>query len=145
MALNTNPIYSGVGDMQWASSALVNANPNFDATGTGSLVVFTSSPSGSFVQRIRFKPSGSTTATVARIFIGNTSGSGALSGSNVILFDEITLPATTVSSTAAQAVFEVPFNAALPANYRIQATVATQQVAGGGWYVSAVGGSYTTP
>jgi hypothetical protein len=145
MALNTNPIYSGVGDIQWGTSALVNANPSYEANGTGSVVVFTASASGSFVQRIRFKASGSTTATAARIFIGNTSGSGALSGSNVILFDEITLPATTLSGTAAQAVYEVPFNAALPANYRIQATVATQQVAGGGWYVSAIGGSYTTP
>jgi hypothetical protein len=144
MALNTNPIYSGVGDIQWATTTLVNANPNFDATGTGSVVVFTASTSGSFVQRIRFKASGSTTATAARIFIGNATA-GTLSGSNVILFDEITLPAVTVSSTAAQAVYELPFNAALPANYKIQATVATQQVAGGGWYVSAVGGSYTTP
>lgn len=145
MALNTSPIYSGVGDIQWASTALVNANPSFEATGTGSVVVFTASASGSFIQRIRFKASGSTTATAARVFIGNTSGSGALSGSNVVLFDEITLPATTLSSTAAQAVYELPINAALPANYRIQATVATQQVAGGGWYVSAIGGSYISP
>jgi hypothetical protein len=144
MALNTNPIYSGVGDIQWASTALVNANPSFEATGTGSAVVFTASASGSFVQRIRFKASGSTTATAARIFIGNATA-GVLSGSNVILFDEITLPAVTVSNTAAQAVYELPMNAALPANYKIQATVSTQQAAGGGWYVSAVGGSYTTP
>jgi Tfp pilus assembly protein FimT len=144
MPLNTNPIYSGVGDIQWASAPLVNANPSFDATGTGSVVVFTASVSGSFVQRIRFKASGSTTATAARIFIGNATV-GTLSGSNVVLFDEITLPAVTVNSAAAQPVFEVPVNAALPANYKIQATVALQQTAGGGWFVSAVGGSYTTP
>jgi len=144
MPLNTNPIYSGVGDIQWASAPLVNANPNFDAAGTGSGVVFTASASGSFVQRIRFKASGSTTATAARIFIGNATA-GTLSGSNVVLFDEVTLAAITVSPTSAQPVFEVPMNIALPANYKIQATVATQQTAGGGWYVSAVGGSYTTP
>jgi hypothetical protein len=146
MALNTNPIYSGVGDIQWASTALVNTNPGFEANGTGSVIVFTASASGSFVQRIRFKSSGSTTATAARVFIANSSGSGTpLSGSNVILFDEITLPAVTQANTAAQAVYELPMNIALPPNYKIQATVATQQVAGGGWYVSAVGGSYTTP
>jgi hypothetical protein len=144
MPLNTNPIYSGVGDIQWASAPLVNANPNFDATGTGSVVVFTASASGSFVQRIRFKASGSTTATVARIFIGNATA-GTLSGSNVILFDEVTLAAVTVSNTAAQPVYEIPMNIALQPNYKIQATTATQQAAGGGWYVSAVGGSYTTP
>jgi hypothetical protein len=60
------------------------------------------------------------------------------------LFDEITLPATTSGSVAATAVYELPLNVALPANYRILATTATAQV-NGGWYVSAVGGSYTTP
>jgi hypothetical protein len=143
MALNTNPIYSGVGDIQWATSSLVASNPSFEASGSGAVTVFTASPSGSFVQRIRFKASGSTTATAARIFIGNANTPST--GSNVTLFDEITLPATTLSNTAAQAVYEVPINAALPANYKIIATVATAQVAGGGWYVSAVGGSYTTP
>ena len=144
MALNTNPIYSGVGDIQWGSTALVASNPSYEASGSGAVVVFTASTSGSFVQRIRFKASGSTTATAARIFIGNATA-GTLSGSNVVLFDEITLPATTGTQTAATAVYELPINAALPANYKIQATVATAQVAGGGWYVSAVGGSYTTP
>jgi len=143
MALNTNPIYSGVGDIQWASTALVNANPSYEASGSGAVTVFTASISGSFVQRIRFKASGSTTATAARIFIGNANTPST--GSNVTLFDEITLPATTLSNTAAQAVYELPVNAALPANYKIIATVATAQAAGGGWYVSAVGGSYTTP
>ena len=143
MALNTSPIYSGVGELQWANAPLINANPNYDATGTGSVVVFSASASGSFVQRIRFKASGSTTATAARVFVGNTVAFP--SGSNAILFDEITLPAVTLSSTAAQAVYELPVNAALPPNYKIVATVATAQVAGGGWYVSAVGGSYTTP
>ncbi len=144
MALNTSPIYSGVGDIQWAPTTLVASNPSYEASGSNAVVVFTASASGSFVQRIRFKASGSTTATAARIFIGNATP-GILSGSNVILFDEITLPATTLSQTAAQAVYELPINAALPANYKIQATVATAQVAGGGWYVSAVGGSYITP
>jgi len=144
MALNTSPIYSGVGDIQWAPSALVNVNPNYDAAGTGSVVVFTASASGSFVQRVRFKASGSTTATAARIFIGNATA-GTLSGSNVVLFDEITLAATTATQTAATVVYELPINAALPANYKIQATVGTQQIAGGGWLVSAVGGSYIAP
>jgi hypothetical protein len=144
MALNTVPIYSGVGDIQWGSTALVTANPSYEASGSGAVVVFTASASGSFVQRIRFKASGSTTSTAARIFIGNATA-GTLSGSNVILFDEVTLAATTSGSTAATTVYEVPMNIALPANYKIQATVAVAQIAGGGWYVSAVGGSYTTP
>ena len=143
MALNTNPIYSGVGDIQWGTAALVASNPSYEASGSGAVVVFTASISGSFVQRVRFKASGSTTATAARIFISNANTPST--GSNVTLFDEITLPATTATQTAATAVYELPLNAALPANYKIIATVATAQVANGGWYVSAVGGSYTTP
>ena len=142
MALNTNPIYSGVGDIQWGSTALVAANITYEATGSNVLTVFSSSVSGSFVQRIRFKASGSTTATVARLFINN--GGTITTTANNILFDEITLPATTSGSTAATAVYELPMNVALPAAYRILATTATAQ-ANGGWYVSAVGGSYTTP
>jgi hypothetical protein len=143
MALNTSPIYSGVGEIQWGTAALVTANPSFEASGSGAITIFSASISGSFVQRIRFKASGSTTATAARVFIGNANNPAT--GSNVVLFDEVTLPAVTLSNTAAQAVYELPINAAIPAGYRIIATVATAQVAGGGWYVSAVGGSYTTP
>ena len=141
MALNTAPIYSGVGDIQWGTTALVAANTTYEATGSV-LTVFSASASGSFVQRVRFKASGSTVATVARLFINN--GGVTTTITNNILFDEITLPAITSGSTAAQAVYELPFNVALPAAYRILATTATAQV-NGGWYVSAVGGSYTTP
>ena len=142
MALNTAPIYSGVGDIQWGTTALVAANTTYEASGSNVLTVFSSSVSSSFVQRVRFKASGSTVATVARLFINNGQATG--SAANNVLFDEITLPAITSGSTAAQAVFELPFNVALPPAYRILATTATAQ-ANGGWYVSAVGGSYITP
>lgn len=142
MALNTAPIYSGVGDIQWGNAALVISNPSFEASGSGLVTVFTASLSGSFVQRVRFKASGSTTATVARIFIANAGTPST--GSNVVLFDEVTLAAVTVSTTAASTVYEVPMNIALPASYKIVVTTAVTQ-ATGGWYVSAVGGSYTTP
>jgi hypothetical protein len=143
MALNTAPIYSGVGDIQWGTTALTTANPSYEASGSGAVLIFSASASGSFVQRVRFKASGSTTATVARIFIADAELPST--GSNVVLFDEVTLVATTATQTAATAVYEIPMNIALPPNYKIVATVATAQVAGGGWYASAVGGSYTTP
>ena len=142
MALNTAPIYSGVGDIQWGNTALTQTNPSYKASGSGLVTVFTASLSGSFVQRLRFKASGSTTATVARVFIADADLPST--GSNVVLFDEVTLPAVTATQTAATAVYELPMNIALPPNYKIVATVAVTQ-ANGGWYVSAVGGSYTTP
>jgi hypothetical protein len=142
MALNTAPIYSGVGDIQW-TTVLTAVNSSYDAITANVATVFSASISGSFVQRIRFKASGSTTATAARIFINNGSPSG--SAENNVLFDEITLPLTTGTQTAATAVYELSMNIALPPAYRILATLATAQSVGGGWYASAIGGSYVTP
>jgi len=141
MAANTAPIFSGTGDIQWAATPLVAANTLFDGTGANSVLVVSASASGSFIQRLRFRASGSATATVARIFLNNGQATG--SAVNNILFDEITLAATTVSQTAAQAVYELPCNFALPAGYRIVATIGTAQTTGG-WYVSSVGGSYAS-
>lgn len=142
MALNTNPIYSGAGDIQW-STVQTAVNLSYDATAANAATVFSASISGSFVQRVRFKASGSTTATVARVFINN--GATSASAANNVLFDEITLPVTSASTTAATAVYELPMNIALPAGYRILTTLGTVQSTGGGWYAAAVGGSYTTP
>jgi hypothetical protein len=139
MPANTSPIFSGVGDIEWAPAALNTANTLYDGTGPNGQVIFTAGPSGSFVQRIRFKASGSTAATAGRIFINNGSDTG--SAVNNVLFDEVTLAAQTATNTGATSVFEIPMNVALPPNYRLIATVAVVQPSGG-WYVSAIGGSY---
>jgi hypothetical protein len=139
MAANTQPIYSSVGDIEWSSTPLITQNQLFDGTGTVA-TVFSASASGSFVQRVRFKASGSTTATVARLFINN--GGDNTTAANNFLFDEITLTGFSGSQTAASTVFEIPMNIALPPAYRIIATIGTTQIAGGGWYVGAIGGSY---
>ena len=141
MSANTSPIFSGTGDIQWAATPLVAANTNFDGTGANSVIVATAGASGSFVQRIRFRASGSATGTVARIFLNNGQSTG--SAANNVLFDEITLAATSVTQTSAQPVYELPCNFALPAGYRLLATVGTAQTTGG-WYVTSVGGSYAT-
>jgi hypothetical protein len=139
MAANTQPIYSSVGDIEWSSTPLIIQNQLYDGSGSVA-TVFSASASGSFVQRVRFKASGSTTATVARIFINN--GGDTTTAANNFLYDEITLSAVTATQTAATTVFELPMNIALPPAYRITATIGTTQIAGGGWYVGAIGGSY---
>ena len=140
MAVNTSPIFSGAGDIEW-TTVQTAANTTYDGTIGTPAIVFSASIDGAFVQRIRFRASGSATATVARIFINNGQSTGSL-GNNV-LFDEITLAGTTVSQTAATATYELPLNIALPAGYRILTTLGTVQSTGGGWYAVAVGGSYT--
>lgn len=139
MAANTAPIYSLLGDIQWGTTAITTANTAKDGTGTV-LTVFTADvTNGGFVQRIRFRTVGTNaSATVARVFINN--GSTNATAGNNILFDEITLPATTVSETAAQAVYELPLNFALPPGYRLNVTVGTTIAAG--YFVSVIGGKY---
>ena len=140
MAVNTNPIYSGTGQIQF-TTVLTAANTSYDATAANAQTVFLASTSGSFVQRVRFKASGSATATVARVFLNNA---GGVTGSaiNNVLFDEITLAATTATQTAATPVYELPMNIALPSGSAVVVTLGTAQAGGGGWYASAIGGSY---
>lgn len=140
MAINTSPIFSSAGDIEW-TTVQTAANNTYDGTVGTPAIVFSASIDGAFIQRIRFRASGSATATVARIFINNGQSTGSL-GNNV-LFDEITLAATTATQTAATATYELPLNIALPAGYRILTTLGTVQSAGGGWYATAIGGSYT--
>lgn len=140
MAVNTSPIFSGAGDIEW-TTVQTAANTTYDGTLGTPAIVFSASIDGAFVQRIRFRASGSATATVARIFINNGQSTGSV-GNNV-LFDEITLASTSATQTAATVVYELPLNIALPAGYRILTTLGTVQSTGGGWYAVAVGGSYT--
>ena len=140
MPSNTSPIYSSAGDIQWTSTPLSAGNTAYDGTGTVA-TVFTAGVSGSFIQRVRLKASGSTTATVARIYINN--GSSSATASNNFLFDEVTLAAVTSTSASATTVYELPMNVALPPAYRILAAAAiAPSGAGGGWYIGAIGGSY---
>lgn len=137
MPANTNPIFTLTPDVAWGTTAITTANTAKDGTGTV-LTVFTAGANGSYVQRVRFRPSGTSVQTVARLFINN--GSTNATAANNILFDEITLSAITVSETAAQPSFEIPLNFALPAGYKLNITIGTTVAAG--FYVSAIGGDY---
>jgi len=137
MAANTAPIFSIAGDVEWGATALTTQNTAKDGTGTV-LTVFTANVDGGFVQRIRFRSAGTNIATVARVFINN--GSTNATPANNILYDEITLAATTLSEVAAQPVYELPLNFALPAGYVLNVTLGTTVAAG--YYVSVIGGKY---
>ena len=137
MAANTQPIFSIAGDVEWGATAITTANTAKDGTGTV-LTVFTANVDGAFVQRIRFRSAGTNIATVARVFINN--GSTNATAANNILYDEITLAATTLSETAAQPVYELPLNFAFPPGYKLNVTLGTTVAAG--YYVSVIGGKY---
>ena len=137
MAANTAPIFTLIPETQWGATAITTANTAKDGTGTV-LNVFTAGPDGSYIQRVRFRPSGTSVQTVARLFINN--GLTNATAANNILFDEITLAGITLSETAAQPPFDIPLNFAIPAGYKLNITIGTSVAAG--WYVSVVGGDY---
>ena len=142
MPANTQPIFSIQGETQW--STLMNAANTGNVTGSTSYLVFTAGTNGSFVQKIRFRhvpPSGNTAATVARVWINN--GQDVTVASNSTLFDEITIASnTTFSQVASTPFYEIPFNFALPANYRIYVTLGTAPTTGANIQATVIGGDY---
>jgi hypothetical protein len=138
MAANTAPIFSLAGDVQWGTTAITTLNTAKDGTGTVLTCFTADTTNGGFVQRIRFRAAGTNIATVARVFINN--GSANSTAGNNILFDEITLAATTLSEVSALTVYELPLNFALPAGYKLNVTIGTTVAAG--YYVSVIGGKY---
>lgn len=136
-ALNTFPIYTASGDTQWSVSA-TTANTTKDLSSGTIFTAFTASATGGYVQRIRFKPLGTNVATVARVWINN--GLTTATAANNTYWDDISLPATTVSEVSAQPTFELPLNIALPANYKIFVTLGTAVAAG--YTITTIGGKY---
>ena len=145
MPANTSPIYSIVGATDSVASnesgLVVGPTANTNMNGTGLLYkAFTAGANGSYVQKMRFRPVLSPAATVCRVFI---SSSTTTSASATWLFDEITLPAVTVSNTAASSVFELPINVALDPNYLLYVTFGTSTGGSGtGYSIVTIAGDY---
>ena len=137
MPAGTAPIFAAAPKVNWGTTAITAANTAKDGTGTV-LTTFTSGSNGSFVQRIRFRAAGTNVATVARVFINN--GSSNATPANNILWDEITLSATTLSETSALSTYELPLNFGLQASYTIHVTLGTAVSAG--YYVTVIGSDY---
>jgi hypothetical protein len=139
MAVNTSPIFSKRGEIQWHEPGpLAAANTAKDGTGTVA-TVFTAGADGSYVQKLVARATGTNVATVLRVFINN-GGSNAV-GANNSLIAEMTLPATTLSEVAAQPPYELPLSFALPAGYSLLCTIGTAVAAG--YELTVFGGSYT--
>ncbi len=138
-ANNTAPIYTGIPDIQWID-AVATANTTRDLTSGTSYLAFTAdATNGGYLNKLRFAPKGTNIQTVARIWINNGSTTGT--AANNLLYQEVTLIASTSSETAALAFTEVPLDIALPAGYRIYITVGTTVSAG--FMVGVIAGKYT--
>jgi hypothetical protein len=145
MAANTAPIYSIAGAVNSGASlnsgTVLGPTANTALDGSGTLYqIFAAGSNGSFLQKIRFRPVGSPAATVARIFISSSSSTSA---TNTWLYDEITLPAVTVSQTAASSVFELPLNFAIPSGQYLYVTFGTSTGSSGtGYSIVTIAGNY---
>jgi hypothetical protein len=138
MAANNNPIFSRLGDIQWSSAAVTAANTAKDGTGTVTTIFTADATEGGYVERIRVVPVGTNVATVARLFINN--GSTNATPANNTYFDQISLPATTNTETAALSSIEFTIRAAIPAGYKLNVVLGTAVAAG--WAFTVIGGKY---
>ena len=141
---NTLPIFSRVGDVSnngtTGMNQLVTAAANdFTGAGANNSLCFTSdATNGGFIQRLRFKPVGTNVASVARIFINN--GAANTTATNNVFYGEISLPATTLTATAANIDIDYPLNIAIPAGFRLYWGLGTAVAAG--WVVTPIAGKY---
>jgi hypothetical protein len=138
MSQNTAPIFTQTPNIGIGSIAAVNTTSPFDMIAGSSSSLFTAGPSGSYVSKIRVKPSGSTVATVLRFFINN--GGSTTVAANNTLYAELSMPAITVSTTLAQNDFEVPMNIAIPGSYTIYGLANAWST--GGFEITTIGGNY---
>ncbi|MBI1213970.1 MAG: hypothetical protein GC190_21115 [Alphaproteobacteria bacterium] len=138
MPANIDPIYTRVGDIQW-SGTITAANTSKDlSSGTVNLLFTADATNGGYVRSIFAKPLGTNVASVARFFLNN--GSATTTAANNTMFKEFSLPAITLTETAAQLDIEVPLNIALPAGYCLYVLLGTAVSAG--WTFGVIGGKY---
>lgn len=137
MGANTAPIFSRAPSVGWNVAATANTTADL-TSGTIYLIWTADTENGGRLATIKVRPLGTNVATVLRIWLNNGSVTGT--AANNSLYYEKTMAATTVSQVAEQADTELAMALALPAGYRVYATIGTTVAAG--LAVTGVGGAY---
>lgn len=138
MAANNKPIFGLTPNVGPMNALIKTADNVYDGNGANTTTIFTAGSNGAYIERVRFKALGTNVATVARIWINN--GSAYTTIANNELYDEITLPGTTASATAAIALQELPLGFAIPSGYRIAVGLGTTVASG--YHCTVVGMDY---
>lgn len=144
MVANTAPIFTLTPDLSTngttgMGAAILLAANDFTGAGANNALVFTAGADGSYIRRLHFKAIGTNIQTVARIFLNN--GSDNTVSTNNRFYDDLQLPATTISANAPTGPgqdFIMEF--AIPAGWRVYVGLATAVAAG--WTVTPVAGKY---
>jgi len=140
MPANTAPIFSASGAVS-LGSAITAIVTDYNGTGVNNVVAFTANATnGGFVQRIRFKAAGTNAVAVARIYLNN--GSVNTTATNNTFYGELSLPATTASTTAGTVDVDYPLNFALPPGYRIVIGISAASTLASGWVPTVIAGAY---
>jgi hypothetical protein len=148
--LNTAPIFTGVPEINLIqipqSSTNVHTSGGTASIGSNMYVAFTSGANGSYVQKMRFQFSSTTSAinsaaTVFKIYF-STVNTGTPTISQASLIADIAAPAQTITATTSAYPIEVPLNFAMPANTYLLVGQTIAATANGAWFVTTFGGDY---
>ncbi len=149
MAANTLPVFTRTPDVQLGGAVLgPSANTAQDGTGANITSIFQADASeGGYVEQVVLSAVGSPAATVARVFVCSATGAftpgTTNTAANTSLFAEATLPAVTLSQTAATMKINIPLNLPLPPGFRLLLSFGTSTGASGtGYAVTTVAGKY---
>lgn len=138
MAVSTNAVVTpqtpNAGAMGVLLSAAMTSTKAFEGTdtaGTALGLVFTAGSNGARVDKVVAKysgttgaaPSGTSTATVLRVFLNN--GSANTTATNNILIGDIDMPAKAYSNSASMDTLTLYLNVSIPAGYKIYVGMAT--------------------
>lgn len=141
----TSPQFTGTPRNPWCK--VTAADGSTDGTDADVQLLMTAGASGSFLEKIILHPistSGSTTTSAAAVRIYLNNGSSVGTGTNNVLFKQVTMPAISVNVTGTTAPNndnEVFLNMQIEAGYRIYIGV-TAMAANTQWNCVAVTGEY---
>jgi len=149
MPQNTSPIFgltprlNGIDITTTAAAARSDAGV---AIGTNQFVAFTSGPSGSYVQKIRFMSIATTpttgVATVLRCHY-STVNTGTPTTDQSFLLGEISVGAlASANATNATNFYELPLNFAMPANTYLLVSQHAAQTTNQNWEALVIGSDY---
>lgn len=144
MAANTSPIFSKLGEVVLSGNTAIGTSviTDYDGSGANNVLVFTAdATNGSYIQRLRFKAKGTNAVSVARVFINNGTGANT-TASNNSFYGELSLPATTASTTVATIEIDYPMNFALEPGQKIYVGISAASGLASGWVVTGIGGVY---
>ena len=121
MAANTSPVFP-LTPIITVGNTLLTANTAKDGTGTVA-TLYTAGVNGSKLNGVQIAYTGTSVATVLRLFINN--GSTNATAGNNSLYMSITVAANTLSEVAAAADIFQALSLTLPAGYKLMATIGT--------------------